>query len=42
MILGFINEVIQKCNNKDFQDFIVESLLKNNLFLKNCILTEIS
>ena len=29
MILGFINEVIQKCNNTDFQDFIVESLLKN-------------
>ena len=29
MILGFINEVVQKCNDTDFQDFIVESLLKN-------------
>ena len=29
MILGFINEVIQKCNDSDFQDFIIDSLLKN-------------
>ena len=29
MILGFINEVIQKCNDKDFQDFIIERLLNN-------------
>ena len=29
MILGFINEVIQKCNDLDFQDFIIDSLLKN-------------
>ena len=29
MILGFINEVIKKCNNIDYQDFIIERLLNN-------------
>ena len=29
MILGFINDVIKKCNNVDYQDFIIERLLNN-------------